>query len=330
MTNKQLSTLFLQALLLALLSGCNPSPAPYTATGQAFSRPLEVTVRGVAQPHAKEAAQSAIEDLLFIAEVSHPWKPGPLGRTNQLFTFKAEFSANPSILPMIRKAATLSQQTGGAYAPALGKLQQLWGFHSEFPEAAPPTREEIEAILDSRPQMNDIKMDGIRMQSTNADLRIDFGAFAQGYALDTARERLREQNIRHACIDNGNAVVVVGDGWTFKLPTQPEQTIPLYDGEAVVTLTTEGHSFDNDNTNLHPYLDPATGYPGKGLRSVTVIHRSAASAAALAQALLAGGEGKLSGQLAVLPVEYAVAISHEGKIVISPALATRLDKVRNP
>ncbi|MFO7594557.1 MAG: FAD:protein FMN transferase [Pseudomonadota bacterium] len=324
---KHFVTFFPKAILLLALSGCNSAPEPYTATGQAFSRPLEVTVQGVAQPRANEAAQSAIEDLLFIAEVSHPWKPGPLGRTNQLFTFESRFSANPSILPMIRKAAALAEKTGGYYAPHLGKLQQLWGFHSEFPEASTPDREEIEAILDSHPQMSDIQIHGIRMQSTNAELRIDFGAFAQGYALDTARQRLQEQGIHHARIANGNAVVALGDGWTYTLPTQPEQTLPLHDGEAAVTLTTEGHAFDSNDA--HPYLDPATGYPSKGLRSVTVIHSSAADAAAIAQALLAGGEEKLNEQLAVIPVEFALITTIEGKSVTTPGLDSRIVDVRN-
>lgn len=317
----------LPLLVLVALSGCNREPETYTVTAQAFSRPLQVTIQQAEQPRAKAAAKSAIEDLQFIAEVSHPWKPGPLGRTNQLFSFEAEFSANPSILPMIRRAAMLSAQTEGYYAPALGKLQQLWGFHSEYPEVAPPEQGEIDTILGSSPQMDDIKINGIRMRSTNADLRIDFGAFALGYALDTARERLREQGIRNARIDNGTAVVVLGEDWGLKLPTQQQKTLPLHNGEAAVTLSTESHAFTNDN-EYHSYLDPTTGYPSLGLHSVTVIHSSAASAAALAQALLAGGEGKLGAQLEVLSVNYALVITREGKEVITPALAMRLGNVR--
>lgn len=326
--NKHLSIILLFGSLIGLLFGCNSSSETYTVNAQAFSRPLAVTVSGENPSQARAAAESAIEDLLFIAEVSHPWKAGPLGRTNQLFSFEAEFSANPSILPMIRKATTLAELTGGSYAPALGKLQQLWGFHSESPQAAPPAREEIEAILDAAPQMNDIKIDGIRMQSTNAALRIDFGAFAQGYALDTARERLQELKIQRARIDNGNAVAVLGEGWAYQLPAQPEQKLTLRDGEAVVTLTTGDSA--SGSPAIHQYLDPATGYPSQGLRSATVIHHSTATAAALAQALLAGGEKKLSGQLAVLPVEFALIITSEGKTVTTPPLAERLNNVRKP
>lgn len=319
----------LAGLLLLLPGACTQQPPSHTSTASAFSRPLEVSLRGVAQSEAEKAAQAAIEDLLFIAEVSHPWNPGPLGRTNQLLSLEAEFSANPSILPMIRMADRLEQQTDGYYAPALGRLQQLWGFHSEFPQPMAPSREEIDTLLAARPRMSDIQIDGIRMRSDNSALQIDFGAFAQGYALDTARARLAEQHITSARIDNGNAVAVLGEGWKLELPGQAAGPLSLHDGEAAVTLSIPDLLFADEQERHHPYLDPVTGYPSNGLHSVTVLHPSAATAAALAQALLAGGEAKLAGQLQVLSIDYASIITEDGRAVTTPALARRLGSVRS-
>lgn len=318
----------LSLLLLAILAGCTPAPETYSARSQAFTQPLEVTIVGLEQEPAEAAAFSAIEDLLFIAEVSHPWKPGPLGRTNQLLSFEAEFSANPSILPMIRQATELAQQTGGQYAPALGQLQQLWGFHNDPPQGKVPDAEAITAILDARPQMDDIHIDGIRMRSDNAAVRIDFGPFAQGYALDTARERLREHRVTRARIDNGNAVAVLGEGWSLTLPGEHNGTLPLQDGEAAITLSSEDRGFSAVQEHYHPYLDPATGYPGRGIHAVTVIDSRAARAAAVAQALLAGGEAQLAAQLQQLGPQYALVLTQDGRMVTTAAMAKRLGTVR--
>ncbi|MCW8829424.1 MAG: FAD:protein FMN transferase [Gammaproteobacteria bacterium] len=315
-------------LLLGALTACTQESPSHTSTATAFSRPLELTLRGVAQNEAEKAAHTAIEDLLFIAEVSHPWNPGPLGRTNQLFSFGAEFSANPSILPMIRLAGRLEQQTAGYYAPALGRLQQLWGFHSEFPQPMVPSREEIDTLLAARPRMSEIQIDGIRMRSGNSALQIDFGPFAQGYALDTARARLAEQGVTSARIDNGNAVAVLGEDWKLELPGQAAGPLSLHDGEAAVTLSTADVTFADEEGRYHPYIDPYTGYPSRGMDSVTVLHPSAATAAALAQALLAGGETKLASQLQVLSIDYASIITEDGRTVTTPALARRLGSVR--
>ena len=318
----------LALLLLATLAGCTPAPESYSARSQAFSQPLEVTVAGLQQQRAEAAAHSAIEDLLFIAEVSHPWRPGPLGRTNQLLSFEAEFSANPSILPMIRLATELERQSDGRYAPALGQLQQLWGFHSDPPQGEVPAAEAISDILKARPRMEDIRIEGIRMRSENAAVRIDFGPFAQGYALDTARERLRDHGVTSARIDNGNAVVVLGEGWRLALPGEAERRLALQPGEAALTLSREDRSFSDAQGRYHPYLDPATGYPGRGIDTVTVIDTSAATAAALAQALMAGGEAQLAAQLQQLRPKYALVQTEDGRTVTTAAMAKRLGAVR--
>lgn len=317
-----LPPLLIALLALSALSGCDRQPPSHSTTANAFGQPLTLTLLSDDEALAGAASASAVEDLLFIAEVSHPWKPGPLGRTNQLFGFEAEFSANPSILPMIIESTRLEQATAGYYSPSLGKLQQLWGFHSELPSGPLPEAEEVQAVLDAAPSMQAINIDGIRMRSDNAALRIDFGRFAQGYALDTARARLQEHGIDLARVDNTNAVAVLGDGWYTSLADGSR--LQLLEGEAALTLSAEDEGYYQQERLIHPYLDPTNGFPSDGLQAVTVIHRSAASAAALAHALLSGGEAKLAEQLNVLPVEYAIAVTTDGRQITTPALARRM------
>lgn len=313
------------ASILLLLGACAPQPEQTTLTSRAFDNSLTLTVSGLPLETAKKTAQSALDDLLFVAEVSHPWKPGPLGRTNQLLGYTAEFSANPSILPQIREATRLETTTRGYYAPALGKLQQQWGFHSDFPEGPVPDQTAIDAILDAEPSMQDVRLEGIRMKSVNEAVRIDFGALAQGHALDTARQRLKESGTARARIDNGNAVAVLGEEWPLQLPFGGKLTLQA--DEAAVTLTSDDYAFSENGRQYHRYINPHTGRPGSGLRSVTVLHPSTTSAAAIAQALMAGGEAKLAELLAVIPVEYALAITDDGRTIATAAMQQRLDNV---
>lgn len=330
MSSSRFLTAVVSLLVLFTMAACAPKPPCNTVTSSAFSQPLELTVCGQPNTDANTAAAAAIEDLLFIAEVSHPWNPGPLGRTNQLLGFETEFSANPSILPMIRQATALSHRTQGYYAPALGKLQQLWGFHSELPAGPPPVQGEIDKLIQANPRMSDIRIDGIRMRSNNAAVRVDFGPFAQGYAVDTAIQRLRESGIARARLINGRITAVLGREWKVSIENTPLQGLVLRDGEAAATLSTEDHSYPQGDMNYHNYLNPFTGHPGRGLKSITVIHGSAATAAALAQALLAGGETKLAELLQVIEVEYALAITSDGRTIATEAMTKRLGAVREP
>jgi len=323
---RSLAVLAVLALLQLGLGGCTPTEQSFVAKSEAFSQPLQLTLHGLAPADSGRIADSAIADLHFIAEVSHPWQPGSLGRTNQLLSLTAKFSANPSILPLIDKATRLSAQSHGYYAPAQGKLQQLWGFHSEFPDGPLPKAEAIAELIAANPQMSDIHLEGIRMYSDNPAVRIDFGALPQGYALDTARKRLLEVGVRRARLDNGNAIAVLGDGEQAHLAGQ--MTVRLRKDEAVITLSTDERGFDIEDRHYHPFLDPNSGYPSEGLLSVSVLHPSAASAAAYAQALLAGGRGKLAELMKVIPVEYVLAVTDKGEILLSDGLKRRLTTVQ--
>ncbi len=309
------------AFSLLFLTTCSDSK-PFESRSTAFDQPLSLEIKGIPAQHAQSAAETIIADLHYLSEAFHPWNPGSLGRTNQLLSMSGEFSANPSIIPVVTAATRLEQQTHGYYAPALGGLQELWGFHSEIPDGPVPDKTAISRLLAAKPNMGDVHIDGIRMRGDNPVVRLDFGAMAQGYALDVARRQMQEKGIDTARLRNGGLTAVVGNGWQAQLPGGIK--LLLTKNEAIATLERDEYSFTDDNKNYHPYINPFTGYPSNGLRNISVLHENAADAAAYAQALLNGGKEKLAELLQVIPVEYALAVTDDGQIILSNGLKQRI------
>lgn len=316
--------ILLPLILLSLLA-CS-GDKPFYSSSTAFGQPLQLEISGVPTAQAQAITDTIFADLHYISDAAHPWNAGALGRTNQLLKMRAKFSANPSVLPLIAAATRLERQTGGYYAPALGALQQLWGFHSEMPDGPIPDKTAVDELLALQPQMTDVQVKGILLDNSNPAMRIDFGAMAQGYALDVARQRLHDAGITNARLSNGQYTTVLGEGWSAKLADG--RTLQLKDNEALITLERDEHAFSVDGKNYHPYLDPFTGYPSSGLRSISVLHHSAADAAAFAQALLCGGRGKLEELQRVIPVDYVLAITDAGETLISDKLKRRLGTVQ--
>lgn len=312
-------------ILLLILSGCSDNQ-PFTSQSTAFDQPLRLEISGIPEARAQAVAEELFADLHYISDASHPWNAGSLGRTNQLLAMAAEFSANPSVLPLIAAAKRLEQQTHGYYAPALGGLQHLWGFHNELPDGPVPEKTAIAELLAAKPKMADVEVRGILIDNSNPRVRIDFGAMARGYGLDVARQRLQESGITHARLINDNTTAVLGDGWNAQLADG--RTITLQNGEALVTLQRDEYAFTADGKSYHPYLDPFSGYPSTGIRSISVLHHNAADAGAFAQALLCGGKGKLAELLKVIPVDYALVVTDDGQTILSDGLKRRLDTVQ--
>lgn len=326
-------SLRLTGLFLALvLSACQPTPE----TGGALRQSTETTAFGLStqievwarnNEQAATALRYAVEDLHYVAEISHPWRPGALGRTNELLGMAAEFSANPSGLPMIRQATELYRLSEGYFNPAMGWLQNMWGFHqADIDFVLPADPQAVNRLLAAAPSMEDIRIEGIRIASSNPQLRLDYGPFAPGYGLDIARQRLHEVGIHQATIHTPNAYLVLGEPHSsLTLTHYPELTLALTAGEALYTVSIEDRYYEADGQRVHPFINPFDGQPVRGIRHLTVIHPdSAASAAAQAQALLLVGEDKLPALAQRMGVHHYLWQHEDGHYLASPAMRERL------
>jgi thiamine biosynthesis lipoprotein len=119
--------------------------------------------------------------------------------------------------------------------------------------------------------------------SRSATAALDFGGAAKGLALDRAMSRMRETpGIRAVLITAGSSTQVWGakpDGtpWTIGIedPRATGRTVAIVGspGPGPMNISTSGDYqlyFERDGVRYHHILDPATGRPARGLRSLTV------------------------------------------------------------
>lgn len=133
----------------------------------------------------------------------------------------------------------------------------------------------------------------------SAGLRINFGGIGKGYALDRGATKLRAREITTALLSAGNSSVLAlgggpdGDGWCVGLrhpifKNQRFGTVRLR-SYALGTSGQEEQSFEIDGLRYGHILDPRSGFPVRGVVSVTVLADSATQADALATAFFVGG-----------------------------------------
>jgi len=112
--------------------------------------------------------------------------------------------------------------------------------------------------------------------------RFDFGGAAKGLALDRAAGSLQgSSEVGAALITAGSTTVTFGskpDGEPWRVaiedPRNPDTTIGTIEADGDVTVSTSGdyqRYFERDGMRYHHILDPATGLPARGMRSLTVI-----------------------------------------------------------
>jgi thiamine biosynthesis lipoprotein len=236
-------------------------------------------------------------------------------------------------MPLIEEGRRLEEITGSLINPALGGLLEIWGFHRDDPENfRPPEIAALTALLQQKPSMADIKVDGFYLQCTNPAALLNFDSFLKGYAIDQAVLHLRELGIKNAMINAGGDLRAIGSRaghpWhvTIRRPdgTGVLATLDLIGDESVVTVGSYEEYLTWKGTHYHHILDPRTGWPVDRTRSVTVIAEGAATAHAAATAMFVAGPDDWPGIAARMGVEQILLMDTGGTLHLTPQIGERL------
>lgn len=299
----------------------------------AFGTFVEITLINVSDKERELVLKKIGEDLEYFHYALHPWKAGPTGRVNQLLAVAGEFTANPSLLPIIRQSQRYSAQSQGLFNPAIGNLMQVWGYHEDLPsEGPPPAPADVQTWLDKKPSMANLTIKGVRLQNTNPAVKLDFGAIGKGYALDVVLQHIQEMGVTDAIINTGGDLKVLGSHgdrpWKIAIRHPRKQgiiaSLEAKDGEAIFTSGDYERFYEFEGKRYHHIIDPRTGYPADQTQSVTVIHANGALADAAATALFVAGPSQWLPIAKAMGIEQAMLIDKTGRVLITPAMHQRI------
>ncbi|HEY7113390.1 MAG TPA: FAD:protein FMN transferase [Thermoanaerobaculia bacterium] len=190
---------------------------------------------------------------------------------------------------LVRIALELSDLTGGRFDPTVGALRRAWDFKAE----RVPTAAEIDALLPL------VDASAVSRRERTIFLRregmeIDLGGVGKEYAVDRAARLLREEGVRSAVVSFSGDVRTIGsrgDGRPWKVGVVDPRcrdrcrfaVRPLSDA-GVATSGDYERGFAKDGVRYHHILDARTGWPARGLASVTVVAATAFRAGCYATA----------------------------------------------
>lgn len=320
-------------LLFSFFLGCEQKSKTYHHTIITFGTLVDITIYGVEEKIAEQAFANLEKDFEYLHSTWTPYEASSLSRMNSLIPTGKKFSAGPAIIPLYQDSLKIAENTDNLYNPAIGKLIKLWQFHkSDEPDIKPPEEHLIKKLVAQNPKISDLKMDGIKMYSTNPAVELNFGAFAKGSSIDMSMEYLKSIGISNAIINTGGDLKAIGKHgdkpWQIGIrhPRKNEiiAGIKINNEEAVFTSGDYERFFIHNGKRYHHILDPRTGYPAEGTQSVTVIHHDSGLADAAATALFIAGPNHWYEMAKKLGIKQVMLIDKDGKIHISPEMKQRL------
>jgi thiamine biosynthesis lipoprotein len=328
----QTRTLILLAGLC--LSACS-NPLLYQQQFYIFGTLVGVTIWGVPEQQASEAVNAIANDFQIMHNNWHAWKPSPLTDLNQAIAAGQTWKVtDTSLLPMLAQAKRFYNQSDALFNPAIGQLINLWGFHNDdlSKHFSPPSPEKIAELVALTPGMDDIDVEGKRIFSRNPAVQLDLGAFAKGYAVDLAIEKLRQFGVQNAIVNAGGNLKAIGKkgdkpwliGIRHPLSTGILAAVAVIGEESVISSGNYERFREYQGVRYSHIIDPRTGMPAQGITSVTVIDRSGALADAASTALTVAGLQDWHRIARQMGVKYVMLVDEAGTVYVNPAMAERV------
>jgi thiamine biosynthesis lipoprotein len=284
------------ALLMPLLGDAAISRHEYS--GDAMGATFRIVLYSSEEQHAKTVAANAIEEARRLDRMLSNYMGGSeWSRINQRAA-NAPVTVSHEMFELLRECLQYSSDTEGACDVTVGPLMKLWGFYKGTGHV--PRASEVQAALKVVGYRNivlDARMQTVRFLTPGVEM--DPGGIGKGYAVERMAGIVKTAGISGALISaGGSTIYALGAppgtrGWPVRIhdpryPLGKEEQLVLKDASLSTSGATEKF-FRADGVNYSHIMDPRTGYPARGMLSVSVVAPRSIDSEAWTKAVFVNG-----------------------------------------
>ena len=325
-------------MLLATLAfvGCGAeTQVPVKETRLLLDTAIEITAYG---EDAKTGIANAFAEYERVQKIADRFQPGSdIDRVNRSAGGEA-VRVDPLLIDMIAAVEAQPQPVRDLVKMTIGPVSDTWQIRDTDNWRLPSETavDAARALVDDQAMELDRAASTIRL--TKADMRLDVGAVAKGFATDRAIAALKAAGVQHALINAGGNIHAIGgkpDGspWRVGLQHPREKNklsgiFSLLDGESLQTSGDYQRFVIYEGRRYSHIFDPRTGAPSDtGLSSATIVCNSSTLGDILSTAVYVAGQ--TDGQ-AILKQYYpesgSVLIAVDGQCISSDNIKERFQR----
>ena len=230
------------------------------------------------------------------------------------------------VFDLIERSIGISKITQGAFDISYGSIDKsLWNFDK--------TMTKLPSLEESRKMVHLINYNNIILNQTDRSvflkergMRIGFGGIGKGYAAEMAKNILLKNQVKNGIINASGDLTAWGNQpngkpWTIGIvnPDRPQDAFSYLEisGKAVATSGNYEKFVMIDGKKYSHTIDPKTGLPITGIKSVTVISHNAEFADAMATPIAVMGIKAGLYLVDQIPDLYCIIIDDQNKIYTS-------------
>ena len=270
--------------------------------------------------------QLAIEEIRRIEQLFTTYKPE--SQTNRINDAAGimPVTVDAEVFNLIERSIAISKITQGAFDISYGSIDKtLWNFDKEMTQL--PSVEEARKmvhLIDYRNIILDKENSTVFLKEKG--MRIGFGGIGKGYAAEMAKKVLIDNGISSGIINASGDLTAWGlqpngKQWTIGIanPDFPQQAFSYLNisNKAVATSGNYENYVMIGGKKYSHTIDPKTGLPITGIKSVTIISDNAEFADAMATPISVMGINAGLYLINQIPDLYCIIIDDNNKVYTS-------------
>jgi thiamine biosynthesis lipoprotein len=333
------------ALALAVVASCSASTGSsdlrfVEQSTAAMGSELRLGVWTTKRDAAEKAFTAALDEVDRLEDAMSNWI-----EDSDIQKLNAAAGANPvpvnaEVRELLHSARQISEWTDGKFDVTFAALSGLWKFDYQNKDGIVPDRQEIAPrlkLIDYRDLVIDDSAGTAFLRRPG--MAVGLGGIGKGYAIDRVKDILRRSGFSDFMIQFGGDLYVGGRSgdrpWSLGIqdPRGPADKAFAAVSLSDSTFSTSGdyeRYFFKDGRRYHHILDPATGEPARGCRSVTIVAGSATIADGLSTGVFILGPEAGMALIERLPEVEGVIVSGDNRVLVSSGLEKKLTQIAPP
>ncbi len=292
----------MRALLLLL---CCFSLSSYAQSMQSAKKVLklmgcrfELTAVATTDTVAWNAVNAGIAEIDRIEKLISSWDPN--SQTSQINQAAgiAPVKVDQELFDLIFRAKKVSELTDGAFDISFASMDRIWTF-----DQTEQTLLDAQKVKHAAAKINwqnivlDRTAQSVFLKETG--MKIGFGAIGKGYAANKAKQLMQEiTGVKGGLVNASGDLIAWGastnpEGWQIQITDPSNKTKTLgniaLNDMAIVTSGDYEKYFRSQGKRYAHIINPKTGYPTTGIKSVSIICPDAELADALATSVFVLG-----------------------------------------
>jgi len=258
-----------------------------------------ISVSAPDSSQAKKAVEEAVKKTKEIENIISSWKNN--SQTTQINNNAGlEWTTvDASLFFLIKRALKVYKVSDGGFDITIGPLLDLWKFDGSMTQL-PPHNLIAERLDFVNSSLIELDQENLAVKLPRIGMKIGFGAIGKGFIADELKKYLLGKGISSGLISAGGDIVVWGEhpkwkNWRVAV-ANPNGGKPIcwltLENTSIVTSGNYEKFIEVNHQVYSHILDPTTGYPAQGLKSVTVICPNTELADAIATATFVKGKEK--------------------------------------